>query len=622
MATYRITGPDGQTYRVTAPDDATEEQVLEYARQNADKPSAMGAGPSGAPPRPGDAKKGAPDYWNSPVANPVGEALVRGARDIIDRPAAWLAGMVGGEQERARVEELNRQGAQEFAESKIPYLSEGLRLGGQMAVAGPLVRTIGAGIGVAAPQLGRAVSAFGSRAADAGMGTRMAGGAIAGGATAGLVDPTVSSVLGGAAIGGALPPVADAASRAGGAVADFVRPFTESGREKIAGTVLRKSAESADDAVRNLRGAREVVPGSAPTSAAASGDFGVASTLNAVQDRVPEVGAAARRAADTRNAARVAFGQQIGGTDASVANAKALRDAVTEPTRTAALRGANAIDAKSLTDPIDKLLANPQMQGETTQAALNRVRGSVARITDDAGRVDPRALYEVRKDINLLMMGKMEGEAANLQFARKQLASLKKLIDNRIDAASASPGAWKGYLSEYAGRSKEINQSELFQDVLRRSGAGTVDSAGNPMLYASKLNSILRNEGSELAKNLSADQMSALRRLASDMSAEQLAASASRSATLNSVTNRLGNTNQAIDTALGFLPGGGMLSRTANWAQSGNKEAVMGLLGDAVLSPEMAAYLMQQAAPAAARAAGVPLLMRAAPLAPGLLTQQ
>jgi hypothetical protein len=34
MATYRITAPDGETYEVTAPDDASQDQVLAYAKQN------------------------------------------------------------------------------------------------------------------------------------------------------------------------------------------------------------------------------------------------------------------------------------------------------------------------------------------------------------------------------------------------------------------------------------------------------------------------------------------------------------------------------------------------------------------------------------------------------------
>src|SRR3990172_119503 len=33
MATFEITGPDGETYEITAPDGATEDQVLQYAQQ-------------------------------------------------------------------------------------------------------------------------------------------------------------------------------------------------------------------------------------------------------------------------------------------------------------------------------------------------------------------------------------------------------------------------------------------------------------------------------------------------------------------------------------------------------------------------------------------------------------
>ena len=39
MARYEVTAPDGARYEVTAPDDATEDQVLEYARQKIGPPS-------------------------------------------------------------------------------------------------------------------------------------------------------------------------------------------------------------------------------------------------------------------------------------------------------------------------------------------------------------------------------------------------------------------------------------------------------------------------------------------------------------------------------------------------------------------------------------------------------
>ena len=49
MARYEITAPDGSKYEVTAPDDASEAQVLDYARQNFDRAAATQKGPIPAP---------------------------------------------------------------------------------------------------------------------------------------------------------------------------------------------------------------------------------------------------------------------------------------------------------------------------------------------------------------------------------------------------------------------------------------------------------------------------------------------------------------------------------------------------------------------------------------------
>ena len=356
--------------------------------------------------------------------------------------------------------------------------------------------------------------------------------------------------------------------------------------------------------------------------AMASGDFGLSATLNAIQDKLPDVGAAARRAADNRQQARSAFGQSISGDETTIRLAKDARDAIADPVRNAALKNAAGIPAAALIGPIDKLMAAPQMQGETVQAALAKVRGNIDRISNN-GVVNPTALYEIRKDINLLMEGRLAGDDANLKFARQPLMAIKNLIDNRINQASPSPGAWKNYLSTFASQSKSIGQMETVQDVLRRAGTGTVDTAGNPVITPAQLNRILKNEGSDLAKQLTAQQMDGLRKLAADLSAEQLAASASRSSTMNSVTNKLTETNKAIDAGLGLVPGGGAIQNILSGVQSGNKGKVMGLLGDSVLNPNLAAYLMQQGAPAApanavpqlSKALAAQLMLRGAPLA-------
>jgi hypothetical protein len=486
-----------------------------------------------------------------------------------------------------------------------------------------LVAATGAGAALAGLQrLGKAISSFGMGSGN--IATRAAGGATAGAISSAAVSPDdmATNAAIGAGIGATVPVVGRAASLAGGSVANFVRPFTESGRERIAGALLRSSAEDPVATIARLKSAQPVVPGSAPTSAMASGDFGLSATLNAIQDKLPEVGAAARRAADNRQQARAAFGQTIGGDQTTIDLAKAARDAATDPIRAAALKNAAGIPAATLTAPIDKLMAAPQMQGETVQAALAKVRGNIDRISNN-GVVNPTALYEIRKDINLLMEGRLAGDDANLKFARQPLMAIKNLIDNRIDQASPASGAWKNYLSTFASQSKDIGQMETVQDVLRRAGTGTVDTAGNPVITPAQLNRILKNEGTDLAKQLTPQQMDGLRKLAADLSAEQLTASASRSSTMNSVTNKLTETNKAIDAGLGLVPGGGAIQNILSGVQSGNKGKVMGLLGDSVLNPNLAAYLMQQGAPAApanavpqlSKALAAQLMLRGAPLA-------
>jgi len=382
-----------------------------------------------------------------------------------------------------------------------------------------------------------------------------------------------------------------------GKFAELVRPFTKKGAERKAGEILRKSALDADEAARVLD---QPWPGvSQPTTGMASGDEGVASLMNTVQDKVPEIASAGRRAANNREAARSSFTRAVGGTADDLTRMQDARDAVTKPMRDAVLGSAKPIPASNIAEPIDKLLRLPEMAGKTNQTALSEVRSSLARITNPDGTINPVALYEIRKDINLMMDGKLSGEAANMKFARKALMAVKNAIDDQIDAASPQPGTWKAYLSEFAGRSKAVDQMAAFQDVVRRAGTGQVNPlTGEPVLSAATLNRILKNDGAKLAKELTREQMDALRRLAGDLSAEQMAASASRSATLNSVTNRQGNMGAALDLMLGRVPGGGFLTRLGQMVQGGNQERVMGLLGDAALDPNAASRLLRAGVPA------------------------
>jgi len=143
--------------------------------------------------------------------------VVRGVKDVIDTGAGWLS-RLGGSDEAARIKAMNQQGKADFSAAQertgntvVPAVG---RVGGQILATHPAVKALGALATLAkAPRLGSAIASGGmatgraaaptiaGRAAD--LGIRSAGGAIAGGASAGLVNPEDAGS--GALVGGALP---------------------------------------------------------------------------------------------------------------------------------------------------------------------------------------------------------------------------------------------------------------------------------------------------------------------------------------------------------------------------------------------------------------------------------
>lgn len=168
--------------------------------------------------------------WDEPPA-PVGAVqglvagLGRGAKDVIDTGAQFLASgfdKIAGTREGERVAAINKAGTDQFTQDYAGSTAADIgRVGGQIAATLPVGGALGAGVkavGAAglAPRalvpLGEAVASGGMRAGTAGPITRALGGAINGGATAGLVDP--DNAAAGAAVGAAVPAVVRGAGQA------------------------------------------------------------------------------------------------------------------------------------------------------------------------------------------------------------------------------------------------------------------------------------------------------------------------------------------------------------------------------------------------------------------------
>lgn len=178
-----------------------------------------------------------------------GAGVLRGARDVVDTGASLLSSgfdKLAGTKEGERVAEINKAGRAEFDNQYKDNTAASVgRVAGQVGATLPIGGALGAGVkaagaaGVlpkAAIPLGEAIASGGLSAQGAGLATRAAGGAIAGGVTAGLVDP--DQALKGAAIGAALPVVVRGAAAGMQSVGKAVR-----GPEVAPG--IRKAAEEA-----------------------------------------------------------------------------------------------------------------------------------------------------------------------------------------------------------------------------------------------------------------------------------------------------------------------------------------------------------------------------------------
>jgi hypothetical protein len=591
------------------------------------------------------------------AANSLPYGMLRGAKDVVDTGAEFLAkgiDKVAGTSLAPDIKRDNEAGKQDFEmQTGGGSFAKVGRLGGNVAATAPVGGVLAApvrALGSVAPVLSRFTTPLAEALATSGMragaapsasaiassgrvtagvtaagrlATQVAGGAAVGGTSAALVNPEDAKL--GAVIGGAFPVATKVGGMALDGLTSLVTPFFEAGQKGIVGRTLNQFASDAPRARQTLAQADPVIPGSMPTTAQAAGDLGLAGLQKAARNANPNLGLDLADRASAQNVARHAELARLAGSVADVEAARASRDAATGALRESALDAAGKLDATQLISRIDSMLKNPNNAGKLAQQALGQVRAQLAGLADQTGKIDARALYAIRKDIGDVLGGKLQGEAGNLRYAASQLIDARDLFDTAIEQSirrgagpaprSASravvPGAqpapgttvpapsWRGYLSEYSRLSKPIDQMEALQDIYRRIQSNTQDLAGDAVLSATKLNAILKNEGAELRKVLSTEQLDGLRQVAADLNSVSAVNQATRTAGSDTVQN-LASANM-LSNALGPILGGsapatsavGQLLRlpygTAN-------TQIQEILSQAMLDPRKAAELMERAA--------------------------
>lgn len=441
------------------------------------------------------------------------------------------------------------------------------------AKAAPLIKAIE----TAGFQTGRNLEGASMLAKAGDVATRAAGGAITGGTTAALIDPSNAGT--GALIGGVLPPalkgIGGAAGYAGKATKSLVQPFTEAGQKEIAGGILRRFATGGPTNM-NLT---QYVPGSVPTLAEATGNAGLAGLQRGARDINPNAFVAREQA---NAGARTAMLDDVAGDAGKLEFYQAQRrEAGKQLYKEALDADVSANFTPYVKGQVTQLLKRPSIHEARIQAQKWAIeRGERASLGGNM-----RGLHDVKTAID------DEIEVATRAGKGGQVAALQATQDKLVDVMERLSPAYKEARVTYAEMSKPVNAMEAMQ------GMKLTDARSDMTLAKIKngiegLNRARTLAGTHPAKSIEPSQMDQLQALHDDLF---------RASNVNLGRSAGSNTfqNIATDNILqSFLPGnlgtfvkgkaGSVVGQVGKLAYSGPNEAIRNQLVDMMLDPATA----------------------------------
>lgn len=430
------------------------------------------------------------------------------------------------------------------------------------------------------------------------------------GALSGAIQPSVSTEeTGGNTLLGALGGVAiPAALRTAKVAKSFVEPFYQSGRDKIIGRAFRDVAgNQADDAVRNLSNATSLVPGSMPTAGEVARNPGIAAMQRTAvaTDPVAMNEMALRQVAN--NEARIAALQTI---IRDTATLKKDREAATN-----ALYQLASGRRIEITPELDALFKRPIMKsaiGEARTLAANSGRNfSLTKPVDEISS----ATLITRPSEPGTILGR---DAHTIKMALDD--SIENAGTNGVgrNAKRAATGTKEEYLRQieqqvneyamardrFARMSKPINQSEVAEEIMRRSTGGIqgnmTPAAFNRALNDRTAQSALGRKGATIENTFDPQQISLLNNIRKDLQGVDYAGSAGRGVGSDTIqklafSNMLGQAG-VPNAVRSFAPAsiiGNVAQKFGNIAYSDANKKMAEQLARSMLDPQTVAKLMK-----------------------------
>lgn len=409
--------------------------------------------------------------------------------------------------------------------------------------------------------------------------------------------------VGGSAVAGASKLVGGGAK----ALHKAASPYLPGGTARIEGKAFRAIAgDKADDVVRALENAKQIVPGSKPTAGEAAVSAG-SPQFAALQD-ILERGFvtdqyAAREAA--QQAARKGALGKIAGDETALKTALQIRNDITGPMREQALSSANKsglLKAQPFQDGLTNLMARPEnLTSQTVQSALGDVKQLLANATRPDGTIDAQSLYTLRKSGIADTINKFSdvNKTSDKRFTAGLLNDVKAVIDDAIEMSGGK--GWKNYLQTYQGLSKRPDQmkvGQFLQDKLQGpKGEERVFNFLNAVREAPKtIKQSVGFRGDDLSQILRPDQMQSVTDISDDL-LRQAEMTRMAKAGIGDTQRQLGTLFEPVDIP-GYLDA---KVTAARWLlaklQGGGGTKEMRQMAIDMLEPQKVADLMKKAAP-------------------------
>lgn len=427
----------------------------------------------------------------------------------------------------------------------------------------------------------------------------VAGSALIGGAS-GAIQPTgtgesaIQNSATGAIAGAAIPAAARILK---GAKAALVDPFTQSGRDRIAGGVLNRAASS-PSSVNNISSSTGSTPGFLPTVGQASNDAGLASFERTMRAINPG-----------------AFDQVDKNQRAALANALLSIAKTPEEKFAASVARSNAAESlyKEALNPENQQPLTPWLKGQITQllkrpsindASKTAQRWAIERGERPSSTGSMAALHDVKKSlddaISKATREGLGGEVAALSNTKEKLLSVIEKVSPKYKEARET----------YAAMSKPINQMDIGQSLYNKFEPALSQAATYPFkITAENLARAVQNgdslaksvtgfSGAKLADILTPEQLNTVHGVIKDSAMRAAAENIGRGVgsdtvqkiSMSHLANEAGVPNWLSSVAR--VPGGWM-KRAGDVLYGNADEQIRNRLAEILTNPNEAAKLMQ-----------------------------